>query len=89
MTPQPEGHTELPGGQPALMTDDEVIAYLRLDVGSANPRERLRNLIRRSHLPVQRRGGLRLFRRSDIDAWLAGEKPGKRIRSPARLQAPQ
>lgn len=73
-----------------MLTDNEVIDLLRLDAGSANPRERLRNLIRRSGLPVIRRNGLRLYRRSAVDAWLAaGERPARRTMSPARLPVPQ
>lgn len=68
-----------------LMTPDETIAYLRLDVDERDPRERLRNLVRRQRLPMIRRGRLQLFRRSAVDAWLDGEKQGSRIQRPARL----
>lgn len=72
-----------------LLTDAEVVAYLRLDANGGNARERLRNLIRRSGLPVIRRGGLRLFRRSAVDAWLTAGERAPRMPSPARLQAAQ
>lgn len=63
-----------------LLTESETIAYLRLDADSRDPRERLRNLIRRQRLPVIKRGRLRLFRRAAIDAWL----DGGRTTGPAR-----
>jgi hypothetical protein len=66
--------------QPDLLTDLEVIVYLRLDTDGRNSAERLRNLIRRQGLPVIRRGKLRLFRRVAIDAWLdAGQRGKQRI----------
>jgi excisionase family DNA binding protein len=55
---------------PDLMTTTEAIVYLRLNADDRDPTERLRNLIRRQGLPQIRRGKLRLFRRSAIDAWL-------------------
>jgi hypothetical protein len=55
---------------PELLTDTDAIQYLRLDVDERNPAERLRNLVRRQGLPVIRKGKLRLYRRSAIDAWL-------------------
>jgi excisionase family DNA binding protein len=67
------------------MTDAETIAYLRLDADGRDPAERLRNLVRRQGLPVIRRGRLRLFRRSDVDAWLDGTWSKNRIKGPARL----
>ncbi|MGI8981629.1 MAG: helix-turn-helix domain-containing protein [Pirellulaceae bacterium] len=65
---------------PELMTPEETAAYLRLDAKDGNPKERLRNLIRRQRLPVASRGRLRLFRRTAVDAWL----DGGRTQSPAR-----
>jgi hypothetical protein len=53
-----------------LMTVRETIAYLRLDVDQRDPKERLRNLVRRQRLPEIKRGKLRLYRRAAIDAWL-------------------
>jgi hypothetical protein len=73
------------GTQPELMTAAETIAYLRLDVDERDATERLRNLIRRQRLPVLRRGRLQLFRRAEIDAWLAGEASGRRTKPLARL----
>ena len=76
--------------QPAeYMTPEEAVVYLRLDTKPGDAHERLRNLIRRQLLPVVRRGGLQLFRRASIDAWLvAGErggfKVGRRANTPAR-----
>lgn len=66
------------GDQPELMTAPETIAYLRLDADDRDPAERLRNLIRRQRLPVLRRGRLQLFRRSEVDAWLAGDRNARR-----------
>jgi len=59
---------------PDLLTAAETIAYLRLDAAAGDAGERLRNLVRRQGLPEKRRGRLVLFRRSEIDAWLNGEK---------------
>lgn len=70
---------------PELLTACETIKYLRLDVDDRNPGERLRNLVRRQGLPTIRRGKLRLFRRSAIDAWLDGSASGHRTSSPARM----
>jgi len=55
---------------PALLTEDEVIRYLRLDQDSRDPQERLRNLIRRQGLPRIRKGRLTLFSRSAVNSWL-------------------
>lgn len=41
-------------------------------------RERLRNLVRRQNLPVLKRGRLRLYRKADIDRWLAGERSSRK-----------
>jgi len=57
-----------------LMTATETISYLRLDVDDRNPKERLRNLVRRQRLPEIKRGKLRLYRRSAIDAWLEASR---------------
>ena len=57
-----------------LLTTDEVITYLRLDI-TRNPAERLRNLIRRQGLPVIRRGQLQLFRKAAVDQWLDQSAP--------------
>jgi excisionase family DNA binding protein len=56
--------------QPTMMTEAEIIAYLRLGVDDRDPAERLRNLVRRQRLPCVRRGRLTLFRRAAVDAWL-------------------
>ncbi len=56
--------------QSEFLTKPEVIELLRLGCNGRNASEQLRNLIRRNGLPVIRRGGLLLFRRSAIDAWL-------------------
>ena len=53
-----------------LLTEAEVIVYLRLDSDKRNPTDRLRNLVRRQGLPAIRRGRLLLFRRSAGDARL-------------------
>lgn len=74
-----------------LLTRDELIAYLKLDSEGGDVAERVRNLIRRHGLPVLRRGRLQRFRRSHVDAWLAGERFGKkRVRSagPAKASVP-
>jgi hypothetical protein len=70
---------------PELLTPADVIAYLRLDADGRDPGERLRNLVRRQGLPMIRRGRLQLFRRSAIDAWLDGERDGRKIKAPARM----
>jgi excisionase family DNA binding protein len=57
-----------------MMTEQETIAYLRLDTDHRDPAERLRNLVRRQGLPVVRRGKLRLFRRAAVNAWLEKRK---------------
>lgn len=78
-----------PGIQPLpeLLTAPETIAYLRLDIGEADPNERLRNLVRRHGLPAIKRGHLLLFRRSVVDEWLAaGQKNTRRITNLARLK---
>jgi Helix-turn-helix domain len=59
---------------PDLLTRDETINYLRLDVDDRNPKERLRNLVRRQGLPEIKKGKLRLYRRSAVDAWLSKTK---------------
>ena len=56
-----------------LMTADETIRYLRLDTDDRDPHERLRSLARYQHLPRLKRGRLILYRRADIDRWLAGD----------------
>lgn len=73
--------------EPELMTPDETIAYLRLDVTSRNPREQLRNLTRRFGLPSVGRGKCRLFRRSVVDRWLDGDKSLRLARVPKATQA--
>jgi excisionase family DNA binding protein len=62
---------------PPLMTADETIRYLRLDVDQRDPKERLRNLIRWHRLPRIRRGRLLLFRKAAVDAWLDGVRPSR------------
>jgi len=57
-----------------LMTPQEVIEYLKLEAESGDPRERLRNLVRRQGLPRAGRGRLQRFRRSAIDQWLDSKK---------------
>jgi excisionase family DNA binding protein len=69
---------------PDLLTADEAIHYLRLDAEPGDPRERLRNLVRRQGLPCLRRGKLRRFRRSELEAWLNGERVARRMPNPAR-----
>lgn len=73
-----------PDDLPSLLTETEVIGYLRLDAKSGDARERLRNLVRRHRLPIIRRGNLHLFRRTAVDAWLAAGERGGRIVRPAR-----
>jgi hypothetical protein len=62
------------GELPQMLTADEAIAYLRLNIDGRDPHERLRNLIRRQRLPCIRRGKLMLFRRTSIDAWADARK---------------
>lgn len=59
---------------PELLTAEEAISYLRLDVDERDPHERLRNLVRRQGLPQCRRGRLVLYRKAAIDAWVDGRK---------------
>jgi len=49
----------------------EAIAYLRLD-GQKDPRSALYRLIREHNLPHGRRGGVYLFDRRELDAWVKG-----------------
>ena len=62
--------TDRPFVPPEVMTADEVIRYLRLDVDGRDPAERLRNLIRRQGLPDVRRGRLQVFVKAAVDRWL-------------------
>ena len=55
---------------PEVMTAEDTIRYLRLDVDDRDPAERLRNLVRRQGLPMVRRGRLLLFRKAAVDQWL-------------------
>lgn len=55
---------------PEIMTAEETIHYLRLDVDGRDPGERLRNLVRRQGLPMTRRGRLQVFRKTAVDQWL-------------------
>jgi hypothetical protein len=66
---------------PELLTEAEAIAFLRLDTDAGNPKEKLRNLIRRHGLPYVDRGGVRVFRRSSIDAWLTERERAPRRRA--------
>jgi hypothetical protein len=63
---------------PSLLTRDELISYLRLDVDERDPAERLRNLVRRQGLPAIKRGRLQLFKLADVNAWLDGTLKNKR-----------
>lgn len=67
-----------------LLTRDEAIAYLRLDAEDGNPKERLRNLMRRHRLPHLKRGRLLRFRRSELDAWMGGAERGSKTNNLAR-----
>jgi excisionase family DNA binding protein len=60
-----------PFAPPEIMTAEDAIRYLRLDVDGRDPAERLRNLVRRQGLPAVRRGQLQLFRKVAVDEWLA------------------
>jgi excisionase family DNA binding protein len=75
--------------QDELMTRDELIGYLKLDAEAGDVAERVRNLIRRHGLPVLRCGRLQRFRRSHVDAWLAGERFGNKTLRPARSREPK
>jgi len=55
---------------PEMMTQEDLIRYLRLGVDDRDPVERVRNLIRHQRLPVIRRGRLLLFRKTAVDEWL-------------------
>jgi hypothetical protein len=73
---------------PELMTQEDLIRYLRLDVDERDPVERVRNLIRYQGLPVIRRGRLLLFRKAAIDEWLDVPARGKYARSRSGRGAP-
>ncbi len=60
-----------------MLTQEDLIRYLRLDVDERNPVERVRNLIRHQGLPVTRRGRLLLFRKTAVDEWLDVPARGK------------
>lgn len=68
---------------PEMLTQEDLIRYLRLDVDERNPVERVRNLIRYQGLPVTRRGRLLLFRKTAIDEWL--DVPPRRSYARRRL----
>ena len=56
---------------PEMMTQEDLIRYLRLDVDERDPVERVRNLMRYQGLPVTRRGRLLLFRKMAVDhGWM-------------------
>lgn len=63
-----------------LMTDSDMIAYLRLAEDGKDGSERLRNLCRRHGLPHKKRAGRRWFRRSEVDQWLDAAHVGRRSR---------
>jgi len=69
-----------PFAPPEMMTQEDLIRYLRLDVDERNPVERVRNLIRYQGLPVTRRGRLLLFRKTSVDEWLDVPARGKYAR---------
>jgi hypothetical protein len=68
--------TKRPFVPPEMLTQEDLIRYLRLDVDERDPVERVRNLIRYQGLPVTRRGRLLLFRKTAVDQWL--EVPPRR-----------
>jgi excisionase family DNA binding protein len=57
--------------QSPYLTSHEALVYLRLD-DLASPLSALYRLIKEHHLPHGRRGGLYLFDRRDLDAWIKG-----------------
>ena len=63
-----------------MLTQEDLIRYLRLDVDERNPIERVRNLMRYQGLPVIRRGRLLLFRKTAVDEWLDVPPRGKYAR---------
>jgi hypothetical protein len=73
--------TRRPFVPPEMLTQEDLIRYLRLDVDDRAPAERLRNLIRHQGLPVVRRGRLLLFRKTAVDNWLDVTARGKYARS--------
>ena len=68
---------------PEMLTQEDLIRYLRLDVDDRDPVERVRNLIRYQGLPVTRRGRLLLFRKVAVDKWL--DVPPRRSYARRRL----
>jgi hypothetical protein len=77
-----------PFAPPEMMTQEDLIRYLRLDVDDRDPVERVRNLIRHQSLPVIRRGRLSLFRKTAVDDWLDVPARGKYARSRSGRGAP-
>ena len=75
--------TKRPFVPPEMLTQEDLIRYLRLDVDERDPVERIRNLIRYQGLPVTRRGRLLLFRKAAVDQWL--DVPPRRSCSRMRL----
>ena len=73
-------HDGAPFDPPEMMTQEDLIRYLRLDVDERNPVERVRNLMRYQGLPVTRRGRLLLFRKTAVDEWLDVPARGKYAR---------
>jgi hypothetical protein len=70
-----------------FLTEQEAIAYLKLDGMAGNARERMRNLIRRKGLPYYELArGLRQYRKAELDAWRASQRQGPRIPNLARRQ---
>lgn len=72
--------TRRPFVLPEMLTQDDLIRYLRLDVDDRDPVERVRNLMRYQGLPVIRRGRLLLFRKTAVDNWLDVPARGKYAR---------
>lgn len=60
----------LPESEATYLTESEAIAYLRLNIDGRDPKERLRNLVRRQGLPRVRKGKVILYPRQKIDEWL-------------------
>jgi hypothetical protein len=73
---------------PEMMTQEDLIRYLRLDVDDRDPVERVRNLVRYQGLPVTRRGRLLLFRKTAVDEWLDVPARRKYARSRSERGAP-
>ncbi len=60
----------------SLLTDEEVISALRLDVGRKDPKSALHHLRRTKQLAFVRVGSRVVYRRKDVDAFIQAQRVG-------------